>query len=396
MYQCFLLPGASLESVMDVVSVNGRHQRRSLQTAPTFPVNGRSSEFEVVTADADSTDSPSAAPTLRPSDHPSGSPSSTPTNGPTSASSSTPSLAPTAAPIDDDGQPTSTGPTNAPSDSPSLVPTTTGSPTAGPTPQRSGVPSAVVSQEPSDFPTSDPTDAPSVGPSNGPSAAPTTASPSDAPSLQPSTVSSASLSREPSALPTAGPMASPSSGPSDDPSAGPTVTSSPTLSTYVPGDLTVYENDLKLSTGLRSRIVATVGRAVELEVPKSDGSMRSSKKFHADPDGGAIIEHPSGDGRYTYVSNVEEKDGGVGAIYFDASGKITDYDMILEDETSYNCGGGLSPWPSKTWLTCEEHSRGQVWEVDPWTKTYQETKMGRLPSSGEIYLLLFLPPHPSP
>ncbi len=54
--------------------------------------------------------------------------------------------------------------------------------------------------------------------------------------------------------------------------------------------------------------------------------------------------------------------GGVGAIRFDASGEVIDAYRIL-DNTSINCAGGATPWG--TWLSCEEFSRGQVYECDP-------------------------------
>jgi uncharacterized protein len=67
---------------------------------------------------------------------------------------------------------------------------------------------------------------------------------------------------------------------------------------------------------------------------------------------------------WVYVSNSEGKErGGVGAIYFNAQGQVVDYKMILTG-TRMNCGGGPTFW--NTWLTCEEHERGRVWEVDPW------------------------------
>ena len=50
--------------------------------------------------------------------------------------------------------------------------------------------------------------------------------------------------------------------------------------TYLPGELTVYENGLLLSTGLTSKIVASSNQFVSL----SSGS-QSTEKFHIRPDG---------------------------------------------------------------------------------------------------------------
>ena len=54
--------------------------------------------------------------------------------------------------------------------------------------------------------------------------------------------------------------------------------------TYVPGDLTVYENGLELSTGLQSRIIARTGDPV-LYINGSS----SSTLFHKYPDGAAVF-----------------------------------------------------------------------------------------------------------
>jgi len=49
-------------------------------------------------------------------------------------------------------------------------------------------------------------------------------------------------------------------------------------------------------------------------------------------------------------------------LYFDKHGNITDYKALLE-KTTWNCGGGLTPW--NTWISCEEYSDGQCWQIDP-------------------------------
>ena len=59
--------------------------------------------------------------------------------------------------------------------------------------------------------------------------------------------------------------------------------------TYIPGDLTIIENGLLLSTGLSARIIATTGTFVSY----ADGSV-SQKRFHTYPDGAAVFPITSG------------------------------------------------------------------------------------------------------
>lgn len=113
------------------------------------------------------------------------------------------------------------------------------------------------------------------------------------------------------------------------------------------------ENGLRLLPGFRSRVVARSGEAVA----------GTSHVWHRDPDGGAVFARD--DGGWIYVSNAESwipGEGGVGAIRFDARGRIVDAYSILQG-TTRNCAGGRTPW--RTWLSCEEHPRGQVFECDP-------------------------------
>jgi hypothetical protein len=143
-------------------------------------------------------------------------------------------------------------------------------------------------------------------------------------------------------------------------------------------------NGIRLPKGFRSRLIARASTPV-------GGTGYVLPPF---PDGSATF--PAADGGWILVTNSEaprQPGGGASAIRFGPDGTVIAAYRILGD-TTMNCSGGATPWG--TWLSCEEHGEGRVWECDPTGErgAYAHAALGRFthesvcvdPAQQRLYL----------
>jgi len=133
----------------------------------------------------------------------------------------------------------------------------------------------------------------------------------------------------------------------------------------------IPELGIEISKDLSVKLIAKTGQRVTF----ANGT-KSSYRWHKRSDGAGIVPlnttHPL-EGGYVYLSNSEDKKGGVYGLFMDKHGNVTDYKPLLTG-TRRNCGGGHTPW--HTWISCEEEYGGQCWQIDPVNERAEMSKLG--------------------